>query len=310
MKPCYKKLASYLLLTVFYTSCLFATENTVQPTEIEELARLTESDLDDALDLTESMIAKDNSDAEVWYWKGRIHAQMASRNYFTALHHAGESESAFQEAVRLEPDNIKYLISLSSFYISAPAIAGGDVDKANDIHNKIYATSPYDGLMQRYRLARNEEEPEAIKKHLKQGIEEFADLPDFYYLLGLHYQQEEQYDKAMDYFTEAVSKPFEDAKSTQYHWNAVYQIGRNSVLAETYLKDSQDAFENYIKKVPVDNQLPSVEWATYRLAQLLALNNDSKALNIIADIKTKDKALLKALKKSKKSWKRQFKNKS
>ena len=127
MKPSYKVIASFLLLTLCYSSCLFATESTEQSTEIEELARQFKTDLDDALDLAESILAKDTTNAETWYWKGRIHGQMASRNFLTALSHAAKSESAFQQAVKLKPDDLKYLRALSRFYITAPAIAGGNI---------------------------------------------------------------------------------------------------------------------------------------------------------------------------------------
>jgi hypothetical protein len=51
---------------------------------------------------------------------------------FRAMGMAGDIREAFQKAVELDPSNMDAQFGLMGYYLAAPAIAGGGIDKARD----------------------------------------------------------------------------------------------------------------------------------------------------------------------------------
>jgi len=71
------------------------------------------------------------NDADVQVWLGRAWGRRAeSSAVWNQLRYAGRAHEAFERAVALDPQNRTALADLFEFYIEAPGIAGGGLDKA------------------------------------------------------------------------------------------------------------------------------------------------------------------------------------
>ena len=88
-------------------------------------------DLDEAIDRGEKSVELDDKNTEYHYNLGVMYAEDAKdASIFRAPFIAGDIKEQFQKTIELDPDNIKGRIGLAQFYLQAPGISGGDVDKA------------------------------------------------------------------------------------------------------------------------------------------------------------------------------------
>jgi cytochrome c-type biogenesis protein CcmH/NrfG len=78
-------------------------------------------------------------------WLGRAWGHRAENNKLMALSWARKAKDAFEHAVALDGRNIDALDDLFEYYVNAPAIVGGGLDKADQIAKKIAQIEPDKG---------------------------------------------------------------------------------------------------------------------------------------------------------------------
>jgi tetratricopeptide (TPR) repeat protein len=76
-------------------------------------------------------------DPNIFVWLGRAWGRRAEANKAFALVWARRAKNAFEKAVGLDPKNVDALDDLFEFYLDAPAILGGGVDKAEAVARRI-----------------------------------------------------------------------------------------------------------------------------------------------------------------------------
>src|ERR1700753_1806033 len=82
-----------------------------------------------------------NSDFHLWL--ARAMGEKADRvSFITAYRMAKQIHQEFETAARLDPHSIPALADLGEFYVEAPAIVGGGVDKAEKLAQQLDAISP------------------------------------------------------------------------------------------------------------------------------------------------------------------------
>ncbi len=108
-------------------------------------------------------------------------------NWFTGLSLARKASHEFQEAVRIEPNNVRYERDLISYYIRAPGIAGGGDDKAEAQIAKLTAIDPVQGHLakldyyedkKKWNLA--DDECKAVIAAKPKEIGPYLDLAEYY----------------------------------------------------------------------------------------------------------------------------------
>src|SRR6185312_11532803 len=76
-------------------------------------------------------------------WMGRVYGRKADNaGPFEGLKLAGKVKSAFEAAVQLDPANGSAANDLSEYYVGAPAIVGGGLDKATALADRVAARLP------------------------------------------------------------------------------------------------------------------------------------------------------------------------
>ena len=86
---------------------------------------------DNAIHECQLAASSDPASSDNQMWLGRAYGFKASHaNPLSALNLAIKVRIAFERAVQLDPENIHALSDLGEFYVDAPALIGGGLDKA------------------------------------------------------------------------------------------------------------------------------------------------------------------------------------
>jgi tetratricopeptide (TPR) repeat protein len=136
----------------------------------------------------------DNSDFQMWL--GRSYGMKASQiNMLSAFVVAKKAHVAFERAVELDPANVQAMSDLGQFYVAAPAIVGGGVDKAAALVPKMMPLSPQKAHRILALVAEKRNDLATAEAEFKNAIaanksaEAWVDLGQFY-------QQQHEPDKA------------------------------------------------------------------------------------------------------------------
>jgi tetratricopeptide (TPR) repeat protein len=85
--------------------------------------------------------APDSSEDQMWL--GRAYGMKAeTANPISAFRLARKVVAAFEQAVALDPRNVAALSDLGEYYVAAPAIVGGGLDRARRLAERTMAVSP------------------------------------------------------------------------------------------------------------------------------------------------------------------------
>lgn len=264
------------------------------------LARIAlESDIDDAEAWIEKALAQDDDNAEIHYHRAIVMARQAQNSIFSAMGYAKKSRQSFERAVSLEPDNIEYLDGLFTFHVNAPSIAGGDMEQAKALVEKIAALDKKAGLLAKFEYLVESDQPQAAEQLMTEAQRTYANIPDFFFHAGMYYQREEDYAKAFEALAQSAEKLAESDDSVVAKYAAIYQFGRTAVLSESRLDEGIQFLERYLTEAPVKSELPEKEWAKFRMANLMELRkNKTEAKKVYLSLaNVDDKDLRKQVKK-------------
>ncbi len=256
-------------------------------------------DLDDAEDWIEQAYKQAPEDAPMHFLRGQIMGMQAGNSVFTAMSYAAKALDSFSAAAQLAPDNVAYQQGLLTFYVQAPGIAGGDIDKAKIVAQTITALDPSAGLQAQIMIAADQDDTQQLDLLITQGLTEFGDDADMLFMMGMLKQNQADYPQAMDLLSK-ITYQNDDAQSAERYYSAQYQVGKTAILAKSFYPEGLMALNNYIANAQIAEGMPSLAWATYRKAnikQAMGLKTEAKALyNSINSVA--DKQLKKQIKKS------------
>lgn len=143
--------------------------------------------------------AADSSDAEMWL--GRAYGLKASQaNFMSAFTVARKVHTAFERAVKLDPSNVQAMSDLSQFYVAAPAIVGGGVDKAQVLVPQVMPRSAARAHRILALIAQKNKDPATAEAEFKNAIAAAKTpeaTPAAWVDLGLFYQQQSQPNEAV-----------------------------------------------------------------------------------------------------------------
>ncbi len=206
----------------------------------------------------EEAIEANDKQAEYHNWYGNTLGTMASdANIFKQGMLAPKVKSAWEKAVALKSDYIEPRQSLIQYYLNAPAIAGGSVDKAKEMANEIMKLKPAEGHLQLGNIYYKEKNYTAAEKEFIM----MAKLdPAYQGGLANYYLNQKQFSKAFDLFEESLKKNPDDML-------AIYQLGKTSAISGERLDRGEACLKKYLIYQPKRNE-PSHAGAQMRLGQI------------------------------------------
>lgn len=105
-----------------------------------------EGDIEAAFDGFEKAVKADPETADYQYWLGMMYGARAQRaSVFGKPGKARRTRKAFEKAVLLDPDHVVARSKLMEYYLKAPGILGGDIEKARVQAQEIASRNPMEG---------------------------------------------------------------------------------------------------------------------------------------------------------------------
>ena len=218
---------------------------------------LVEGNGDKGAEWLERAVKLDGKRSEYRHWLGRAYSRQALRaGKLKQARLAGRIREAFHSAVALDPDNIDARFDLLQYYVLAPGIMGGSVQKAREQAAEIRRRNPFRGHLAFGAVAADAKDDAAAEREFTAAVAQFPDSGAGAYTLGAHYARLRQWDRAFELFERRVRER-NDGPS-------LYYIGRLASLSGERLDRGAEALSAYLERKPGDTD-PSLASAHYRL---------------------------------------------
>lgn len=213
----------------------------------------------DAIEQFEEAIDIDSKNADYHYWKAQaLSANAKESNIISQALLAPKIKNEFEQTLTIDPTHILGRIGLINFYLYAPSIMGGGIDKA---YTQAVILKSYDEKWGRYLLAQiNQKEGKnnLAEEEYKILENKFGNLKDFYVfynnygymLLSLNRKEE-----AIQKFKKQIELAPNDANAHDSMADAYVSIG-----------DKSSAIAEYKKALSIDPKLKS---STRKLEKLV-----------------------------------------
>lgn len=152
---------------------------------------------DPAVRECEQAISDDPRSSDHQMWLGRAYGLKASQaNMLAAFGIAKKVHVAFERAIQLNSSNVAAMSDLGHFYVDAPSIVGGGLDKAQALASQLMARSPAKGHALLGMIAQKKNNMGVAESEFKSAVA-VGKTPEAWVDLGLFYQQTSQNDKAV-----------------------------------------------------------------------------------------------------------------
>lgn len=287
----------FLLVALTFTFVVQANQSVLNSSLLNQSLQYLEHDLDKAEDLILKALDAAPEDPEVNFICGRIMGEQAEESIIFALSYAKKSLNCLIKATEIDPNELRYRFGLLSFYLGAPSIAGGDIELASEQVDAIAALDKLQGVKAKIKYLISTGQEIKLKTYLTKASKEYPSDAEIHLRFGLLAQKDRMYEQAYEAFKTAVITN----ENSSYHFNAMYQLGRNAVLSNTHTEEGIEMLLTFIQATDHNFDVPPISWAYLRLAQLYnSMNNDmlTKKYHDLA-YQSDDRDLHRALKKLK-----------
>jgi Flp pilus assembly protein TadD len=144
------------------------------------------------------------SNSDYALWLGRAYGRRAETSGpFTAAGYASKARQYFEKAARLNPRNVEALSDLFEYYLEAPGLLGGGMDKAQTVAVQMARVDPSEGYWAMYKLAEQRKDYSRAEEQLRRAIEaaprnigKFIDLARFLTREGRFQEAEQSIERA------------------------------------------------------------------------------------------------------------------
>jgi tetratricopeptide (TPR) repeat protein len=211
-------------------------------------------DFDAAEEQLEKAVELADRNAEYHFTLGNLYgAQAQVVSVFSKMSYAGKVKTEFLRAVELDPGSIQYRTALMEYYLRAPGIVGGSVEKAREQAGELLRRSPYDGYLALARIATYEEDEKLAEQEYRNASKQNPSRWQAYHRLGYLCLKQNRVDDAIAQFREYVRVAPADGNS----WDS---LGEGLFAKERYA----EALEQFARAASV-----STAWATpiYHMAR-------------------------------------------
>jgi tetratricopeptide (TPR) repeat protein len=222
---------------------------------------------DPAIQECELAAFSDASMSDNQMWLGRAYGLKASHaSLFNALSLAKKVCIAFERAVELDDENIHAMSDLGEFYVAAPGIVGGGLDKAQSLAAKMQPHYPAQSHRLLALIAEKKSNMVTAEAEFKRAVAA-GRSPDAYIDLGHFYRRKHQTDKVLQTLQAAI-----DAD----HRKDAALVDAASILTEAHLSPqlAETLLRTYLSSPAKSDEAPAFK-VHLQLGKLLAQRGDS-----------------------------------
>ncbi len=209
-----------------------------------------EDRFDKAADEFERAVASDQASAAYHFQLGQAYGSRAQHvNVFRQAVLARKTKAEFDRAVALDPDLIDARVGLLSYYLYAPGIVGGSVEKARVQAGEIRRRDAYRGGVAFAQIATHEKDGVGAARELEALTQQFPDSTGPYVALATGYGQRGLWPDAW-----AVADRF--ARTLPNSPVAHYLVGRLAGESGQQLDRGAAALAQYLQGTPREGDPP------------------------------------------------------
>jgi tetratricopeptide (TPR) repeat protein len=152
---------------------------------------------EEAIKECEQAVADAPGDSNNHLWLGRAYGYKASHaSPLIALTLAKKVHSSFERAVELDGNNINAMDDLGEYYVAAPTIVGGGLDKAETLAAKMMPRFPSRSHRLLARIAEKRKDMATAEGEFKNAVAT-GKTPEAYIDLGHFYRRQQQSDRIL-----------------------------------------------------------------------------------------------------------------
>ena len=218
--------------------------------------------IDAAVDAANAVLKAEPDNVGFLTAVGGVYCDKAQQaNVLTKLSWAGKCRGVFERARALEPGNLTVHTSLVRYYLQAPGVAGGGVEKAEAEAARMAGIDPVAGEISRGLIARSRKQPAEAERHYRtaaaldaSGRRGDVELSSF--LAG-----EKRWHEARGVFESRLTRSADDTF-------AAYMLARVLQSQGADLARAIELFDRYLASPPVEGG-PTPADAWFRKAQAL-----------------------------------------
>jgi tetratricopeptide (TPR) repeat protein len=204
-------------------------------------------------------------------WMGRAYGRKADNaGPFEGLKLAGKVKNAFETAVQLDPANGPAANDLSEYYVGAPAIVGGGLDKATALADRVAARLPQPSHRIRALVAEKKKDYATAEREFRAAVS-VAGRADAWTDLGDFYSRRKQNDQAVAALRKALEVNTAKDASLVDVASVLYTMHREPQMAEHALRE-------YLASNAKTDAAPAFR-AHYQLGQWLSADGDRLSAN-------------------------------
>ena len=209
----------------------------------------------------------DNSDNQLWL--ARAYGIKASRaNPLFALRLAKKVHTGFERAVQLDPENIPALSDLGEYYVAAPPIVGGGIEKAQALAASMMPRFPAQAHRLLALISEKQKDNATAEAEFRAAVAA-GHSPEAYIDLGNFYQRHDQPGKMLEALNAGIAAD---------HRKDAALVDAASILtaAHTESQLAEDLLRSYLSSPAKSDDAPAFK-VHLQLGELLAQNGNPAA---------------------------------
>lgn len=179
-------------------SLIAAHPTDAHPRQLLCRALYAEDKIEAAIQECERAVANNPADGQNHLWLARAYGIKASTaNPLVALTLAKKVHTGFERAIQLDPQNVRAMSDLGEYYVAAPAIVGGGLDKAEALAAGMQTQFPAQAHRLLAFIAEKKKDYAAAEAEFKNAVDA-GHTAAAYIDLGHFYQRHNQPDKMLE----------------------------------------------------------------------------------------------------------------
>lgn len=222
---------------------------------------------DEAASSFERAVELNPNRSEYHLWLGHAYTkQLATANFIRKGMIGRRIGPQYDKAVELDSSSIAAAEARVDFYLEAPGMVGGGVDKAKIEAARLAKINPYAGGFARAKIAEKEKAPDQAESEYRGLMRSFPDSTRPVVVLATLLQSRERYGEAFEVIDARLARLPNDTVM-------IYQLGRAAALSGRELTRGEAALHTFLSLLGVSDPQSRAN-AYYRLGMIREKQGD------------------------------------
>jgi tetratricopeptide (TPR) repeat protein len=224
---------------------------------------------DEAVSFFERAVALEPSSSLYHMWLGHAYSrQLSSAGFLRKPFIARRSGEAYNLAVKLDPTSIDAAEARLDFFLNAPSIVGGGIDKARAEAARLATLDAYRGGMATARIAEHEKHVPEAERLYRSLMADYPDRTAAVDALVTMLQNANRFDEAFKIVDDRLARLPDETAS-------LYNLGRLSAISGQHLARGEAAMRRFLTLTTAEPVRQSN--AHYRLGMIKEKMGDAHA---------------------------------